>query len=63
MKATDEAWDNFRIDKLTDPARRYIRDDREIFEAGWTAAQKRHPSPFRESVWVAVPPAPEDDPE
>lgn len=63
MRTTEAAWEDFRVDKMTDPARRYIHDDREIFEAGWLAAQKRHPAPHRESVWVSAPPAVEEDPE
>ena len=63
MKSTEEAWNQYRVDKLTDPARRYIKDEREIFEAGWRAAQKRHPAPYKESVWIAAPNASEEDPE
>jgi hypothetical protein len=63
MRATEDAWLQYRTDKLTDPARRYINDDREIFEAGWVAAQKRHPAPYKESVWVPAPTAIDDDPE
>lgn len=63
MRTTEDAWNTYRVDKMTDPAKRYIHDDREIFEAGWVAAQKRHTGNFKESVWVAAPPAPEDDPE
>jgi len=63
MKNTDEAWLDYRAEMLVDPAKRYFHDDRAIFEAGWSAAQKRLPTPVRESVWVHAPAAPEDDPE
>lgn len=63
MKTTESAWGDYLADKMTDPAKRYIRNDREIFEAGWVAAQKRHPNSVRESVWVSAPSAPEEDPE
>jgi len=63
MSILDEAWLDYRADTLVDPARRYIHDDRAIFEAGWSAAQKRHPVPSKESVWVSVPSSPDTDPE
>lgn len=62
MKA-EEAWYDFRADMLTDPVRRYSHDDREIFIAGWKAAQRRNTPAMRESVWYPVPSAPDDDPE
>lgn len=63
MKSTEEAWNSYRADKLTDPAKRYINDEREIFEAGWVAAQKRHPIPHKESVWFVAPSVSDEDPE
>jgi hypothetical protein len=59
----DEAWLDYRTDTLVDPAKRYLHDDRAIFEAGWTAAQKRHSTPVKRSIWVAAPVAPEVDPD
>jgi len=63
MKNTEDAWGDYLVDKLTDPVRRYNTSEREIFEAGWVAAQKRHATPVRESVWVSAPLAVDDDPE
>lgn len=63
MKKIDEAWLDYRADTLVDPARRYIHDDKAIFEAGWNAAQKRHSVSVKESVWVNTPVADDDDPE
>lgn len=57
-----EAWDDFRADKMVDPAKRYIHDDQEIFIAGWRAAQSK-PRSVQESIWVSAPVAPDDDPE
>jgi hypothetical protein len=59
----DEAWLDYRADTLVDPAKRYLHDDRAIFEAGWSASQKRHSTPVRKSIWVTAPVADEDDPE
>lgn len=63
MSIIDEAWLDYRADTLVDPAKRYIHDDRAVFEAGWKAAQKRHPVPAKESVWVNIPEIQQDDPE
>jgi hypothetical protein len=63
VKTTDDAWLDYRADKLTDPIKRYTTSERDIFEAGWVAAQKRHSTPVRESVWVSAPRVDDDDPE
>jgi hypothetical protein len=59
----EEAFREFQVDTLTDPVKRYTHDDKEIFRAGWVAAQKKPAPALRESVWVAAPIAPEDDPD
>jgi hypothetical protein len=63
MSILNEAWLDYRADTLVDPAKRYLHDDRAIFEAGWSAAQKRHSTPVRKSIWVSAPSMPEDDSE
>ena len=63
MKKIDEAWDDFRADLMTDPVTRYAHTERDVFDAGWKAAQRRSPASVKKSVWVNAPTAPEDDPE
>jgi len=59
----EEAFSNYKINKMVDPATRYSNDEREVFAAGWSASQKRPTSTVKESVWVHAPVAPDDDPE
>jgi len=59
----DEAWDDFRADLMTDPVTRYAHTERDVFNAGWKAAQRRNPTAVKQSVWVNAPTAPDDDPE
>ena len=63
MSKIDEAWDDFRADLMTDPVTRYAHTERDVFNAGWKAAQRRNPNAVKQSVWVNAPIAPEDDPE
>ena len=63
MTKVDEAWQEFRVDMMTDPVRRYSRDDRDIFAAGWKAAQRRNTPTVKQSVWFDVPTPPDTDPE
>lgn len=63
MSILEEAWLDYTADTLVDPAKRYLHDDKAIFEAGWVAAQKRHSVPVRKSIWVSAPSALEEDPE
>lgn len=63
MTKVDDAWQEFRVDMMTDPVRRYARDEKDIFAAGWKAAQRRQPTVVKESVWFDVPTPPDDDPE
>ena len=63
MKKIDEAWDDFRADLMTDPVTRYAHTERDVFDAGWIAAQRRSPVGIKKSVWVNAPTAPDDDPE
>lgn len=62
IKTVEDAFDNFRADRLTDPMMRYNTNERDVFLAGWKAASVKH-SPVRESAWFHAPVAPEDDPE
>ena len=59
----EEAFSNYKINKMIDPATRYSNDEREVFAAGWSASQKKETNFVKESVWVHVPVAPEDDTE
>lgn len=63
MAKIDDAWQEFRADMMTDPVSRYTRNERDIFTAGWKAAQRRQPTVVKESVWFDVPTAPDTDPE
>jgi len=58
-----EAYTEYQLDKMVDPAKRYMHDDQEIFRAGWSASQKRPSISAKESVWIHAPVAPDDDPE
>lgn len=60
---SEDAWDDFHADRLTDPMRRYAADERDVFMAGWRAAEKRSSAPVRQSVWITAPNAVEEDPE
>jgi hypothetical protein len=59
----EAAWTEYQFGKMIDPVHRYEHDDREIFRAGWLAAQKKNHPAYKESVWVSAPIAPDDDPE
>tara|TARA_R110000796_G_scaffold125868_1_gene240432 strand:+ start:699 stop:893 length:195 start_codon:yes stop_codon:yes gene_type:complete len=59
----EEAWLDYQADSLTDPMHRYEHNHKDIFQAGWDAAQKNRVKKVRESVWVHAPVAPDDDPE
>lgn len=59
----EEAFRDFQADTLTDPVKRYTHDDKEVFRAGWIAAQKKPVAAARQSVWISAPVAPNDDPE
>jgi len=59
----EEAYTEYKFNKMVDPATRYSNDEREVFAAGWSASQKRPTSTVKESVWVHAPVAPDDDPE
>jgi hypothetical protein len=59
----EEAWTEYQFSKMIDPAHRYEHDDKAIFQAGWEAGQKKPISAIKESVWVSVPIATDDDPE
>lgn len=63
MSKIDDAWQEFRADMMTDPVRRYSSDQRDIFAAGWKAAQRRPTPVVKESVWFNVPTLPDTDPE
>ena len=59
----EEAYTEYKFNKMVDPATRYTHDDRDVFRAGWSASQKKETNFVKESVWVHVPVAPEDDTE
>lgn len=63
MSKIDEAWNEFRADLMTDPVVRYAHTERDVFDAGWKAAQRRNPVGIKRSLWVHAPTAPNDDPE
>jgi hypothetical protein len=62
-KRIEEAYTEYQFGKMVDPVTRYTHDDRDVFLAGWTASQKKETNFVKESVWVHVPVAPEDDTE
>lgn len=60
----EEAWIDYQFGKMIDPVHRYEHDDKEIFIAGWAAAQKRNHPAYKASVWISAPEAPDEvDPE
>ena len=59
----EEAYTEYQFNKMVDPATRYTNDGRDVFRAGWAASQKKEAPRVRESVWIAAPVAPDDDPE
>jgi hypothetical protein len=63
MSKIEQAWTEYQFSKMIDPVHRYEHDDRAIFEAGWQAGQKKPHTNTKESVWVSVPIAIDDDPE
>jgi len=62
IKTVEDAFDDFRADRLTDPMLRYNTNERDVFLAGWKAASAKRKS-VKENVWFTAPVAPEDDPE
>jgi hypothetical protein len=62
MITVQDAFDDFRADRLTDPMLRYNTTERDVFAAGWKAAGQKKPN-VKENVWFSAPVAPEDDPE
>lgn len=62
-KRIEEAWTEYQFGKMVDPVHRYEHDDKAIFRAGWEAGQKKPVPTLKESVWVSVPIAADDDPE
>jgi len=63
MSRVEEAWDDFRSDMMTDPVARYASNSRDVFVAGWRAAQRRPNPSVKESRWFNAPTAPDDDPD
>ena len=59
----EDAYTEYKLNKMIDPATRYTSDEKDTFRAGWSASQKRVAPVAKESVWVNAPAAPEDDPE
>lgn len=62
MITIQDAFDDFRADRLTDPMLRYNTTERDVFAAGWKAASQKKPN-VKENVWFHAPVAQEDDPE
>lgn len=63
MSRVEDAWNDFRADMMTDPVSRYARQERDVFIAGWKAANRRLSPNVKQSVWVNAPTLPDDDPE
>lgn len=59
----EEAFAEYKLNKMIDPATRYTSNEKDIFRAGWSASQKRVAPVAKESVWVNAPVAPDEDPE
>lgn len=62
MKTINDAYDDFRADRMTDPMLRYGTTERDVFQAGWKAANIKI-SPAKENVWFNTPVLDDDDPE
>jgi hypothetical protein len=62
MKTFEDAYDDFRADRLTDPVMRYNTTERDIFAAGWKASGQKRLA-VKENVWVHAPVIADDDPE
>jgi hypothetical protein len=61
-KTIQDAFDDFRADRLTDPMLRYNTTERDVFAAGWKAAGEKRVG-VKENVWVNAPVIADEDPE
>jgi len=50
-----EAFDDYQLGKMIDPATRYSSSTWETFSAGWAACEKKPSAARKESVWYMTP--------
>lgn len=61
-KTIEDAYEDFRADRLTDPVMRYSTTERDVFAAGWKASGQKRVG-VKENVWFHAPTTEDDDPE